>query len=924
MIRWIDVATLTAPGDARTARAAHPASLEPLAAGTRLGRYVILERLGVGGMSQVYRADDPGLRRQVAIKLLHPERALGAAARERFAREGQAMARLTHPNVATVFDTGEDGDRCYLALELLDGGTLADWLAAGRSEREIHDVMRSAARGLAAAHAHGIVHRDFKPENVLLTREGTPRVCDFGLAASVEAPVEESLDSPVRGSLGMDGGERLTVAGAVMGTPAYMSPEQREGKPADERSDQYSLCLVWLEALGRDRGCAAGDAGAARGTSTVVATLLRGLDADPAKRWRSIEALLAEIDGARHRRRRRLAAAGVVPVLAIAATAWTVYPGRGTPGHPERGAAGHPERGAAGHPERGAARRVERRVEGRVDGRAEERVEGRADEPAIVLRRHKPGEGTWRMILAGDGETVVRDSSERDSLWIEHVDSSVAAPLRDDGETHASSSLPLPAGHKVSRRMDAIPAVSADAGVVLVRMEDTSLWRTGRGMSAPVLMRGAAAGPVCLHPSGTRAVTGAIRAPIEIRATDDGRLLSTGPAADLCTWLGDRLVLGTRGRATTTLRILEPDGRVRELIELPGDLGALTVDRRGRIVVAHHVREGDDVGTGTLTALSADGPPAPEVLRRSPGIGYQFLSATARGLFIAEVPVTSAHLLIGAYGGDTLALRSLETGTANDSAPVWLDGERIAYSQGGARIVSQRVSGRPETTAIAARGQPMALAGGDLLVLERDSEGERDLRPRCRIASVTLASGERRVVDERPCTEVASVRCHDRGPCLLGLAEGDHVRFVAVDGSRSAGAGSAGPRSAGAGSAGPRHVIRPLAGTPTATVSPDGRWLIESEGRLASFDPATGVEQPFDVPGWPIDHVSWHPDGSHLLATSRDDAGFTLLRVALDGSARVLARSPQTLYVAPAVSPDGRWLAVQGSERLPVYVLVTD
>jgi tRNA A-37 threonylcarbamoyl transferase component Bud32 len=826
--------------------------MEPLAAGTRLGRYVILERLGAGGMSHVYRADDPGLRRQVAIKMLRPERALGAAARERFAREGQAMARLTHPNVATVFDTGEEGERCYLALELLEGGTLADWLAAGRGEREVHAVLRGAARGLAAAHAHGIVHRDFKPENVLLTREGTPRVSDFGLAASLDASVRDA-PGKLGGPLGTVDDDRLTVAGAVMGTPAYMAPEQRAGGTADERTDQYSLCLVWLEALGH------------RGPAPVLRILRRGLDEDPAQRWPSIDALLGELDRherARVRRRRRaVAALAVVAIAVVAAASWAALRAR-DPAIPG---------------------------EARSD----------ASRTGIVLRRHKAGEGTWRMILAGDGETVVRDSSERDALWIEHVDSA------------ASSPLPLPPGHKVSRRMDAIPAVSRDAGVVLVRMEDTSVWRTGRGAAAAVLMRRDAAGPVCLHPSGDRAVTGAIRAPIEIRATDDGRVLATGPVADLCTWLGDRLVLGTRGRATTSLRILEPDGRTRELAELPGDLGGLAVDRRGRVLVVHHVRDRDDGGAGTLTSLSADGTAAPVVLRSSPGVGYQLLAGTDRGVFLAEVP-TSTHLMIGelAGAGGPVALRPLETGTAGDGAPVWLDADRVAYSLGGARIVGQRRSGRPEVTTLAERGQPMALAGGELLVLERDSRGAGDLHPRCRIVGVALAGGARRVVHERACAELSTVRCHDRGPCLVGLADGDQVRFAALDPATGA---LASPR-----------LTRRLAGTPGAMLAPDGRWLVEGDGHLTLFDPATGVEQPFDVPGWSIDHVTWHPDGSHLFATSRSDAGFTLLRVALDGSARVLAESPQTQYTSPAVSPDGRWIAVQGAERLPVYLLLPE
>src|SRR5262249_38146209 len=154
-----------------------------LATGTKLGRYVVLERLGAGGMGVVYSAYDPELDRSVAVKLLRPDASVRADGRTRLLREAQAMAELAHPNGVPVHDVGAFGDQVFVAMELVRGRTLRDWLAAARRRwREVLDVMVQAGRGLAAAHAAGLVHRDFKPENVLIGADGRARVVDFGLA----------------------------------------------------------------------------------------------------------------------------------------------------------------------------------------------------------------------------------------------------------------------------------------------------------------------------------------------------------------------------------------------------------------------------------------------------------------------------------------------------------------------------------------------------------------------------------------------------------------------------------------------------------------------------------------------------------------------------------------------------------------------
>jgi tetratricopeptide (TPR) repeat protein len=284
---------------------------------SRIGRYFVLEQLGAGGMGFVYAAFDPELDRKVAIKVLRSGGgdSEDSGGRARMVREAQAIARLAHPNVVAVHDVGPclDG-QVFIAMELVDGGTLSKWLhSQDRTVREIVAVFVQAARGLAAAHAAGLVHRDFKPENVLVGRDGRARVVDFGLVRESDAPPErESLSTvtpnPARlSALSM----QLTQVGTVMGTPRYMSPEQKQRKTADARSDQYSFCVALDEALP-----------AARTPPHVRAAIARGLAEQPGERWPGMDALIAELERDPSARRRRwLVAGGAVAGLACAATA---------------------------------------------------------------------------------------------------------------------------------------------------------------------------------------------------------------------------------------------------------------------------------------------------------------------------------------------------------------------------------------------------------------------------------------------------------------------------------------------------------------------------------------------------------------------------------------------------------------------------
>ncbi|HXU68747.1 MAG TPA: serine/threonine-protein kinase [Polyangia bacterium] len=216
-----------------------------LSVGDSVGRYRVLEVLGAGGMGVVYGAFDPELQRKVALKLVRAE-ITDAELRARLWREAQAMARIRHPNVITVFDVGTWNDQMFVTMEVIDGWTLTSWQAArSRSVDEILRVFVAAGAGLAAAHAVGLVHRDFKPDNILIGGDGRVCVTDFGLArvVAVDAEIEEpsSPDATVEGE--------LTRQGAVVGTPAYMAPEQMRGTPPDGRADQFSFCVALFEAL---------------------------------------------------------------------------------------------------------------------------------------------------------------------------------------------------------------------------------------------------------------------------------------------------------------------------------------------------------------------------------------------------------------------------------------------------------------------------------------------------------------------------------------------------------------------------------------------------------------------------------------------------------------------------------------------------
>jgi len=314
---------------------------EPLERGASIGRYTVLGVLGRGGMGVIYRAYDPELNRNVALKLLRVRKASAETAeraRARMLREAQALARLSHPNVIAVYDAGTYEDDVFITMELVEGESLSAWLKKeSRSREQLLDVFIAAGRGLAAAHDAGLVHRDFKPSNVMVGADGRVRVLDFGLAKAADndsdvRPTEEDPPRP-RHPVSLD--SPLTMKGHIVGTPKYMAPEQLRGRQVDPRSDQFGFCVALFVALtgkfpfprddlvglleamydGRIRE----DTGERKLPAWLKRALHRGLAYDPDDRFASMRDLLHEL-GRDRLKRRHLAMYVGLAVIALAVT----------------------------------------------------------------------------------------------------------------------------------------------------------------------------------------------------------------------------------------------------------------------------------------------------------------------------------------------------------------------------------------------------------------------------------------------------------------------------------------------------------------------------------------------------------------------------------------------------------------------------
>ncbi len=283
------------------------------------GRFQVRAVLGRGGMGLVLRAHDPKLGRDVALKLLAPERWDAATfGTQGLEREARALAQLSHPNVVTVYEMGTVGEQPFIAMELVDGVTLRAWISSGRTETEIIAMFAACARGLAAAHAANLVHRDFKPDNVLIGSDARPRVSDFGLVAS-----------------------ELTGARGIAGTPAYMAPEQWLGSAVGAHTDQFAFCVALWEALTgarpfgnettgeklRDAVLSGRLRDEPRPRRALASILTQGLARDPAERWPSLDELIVELERAVARKRRRWIVVGLATAAVAGVLTWNAMRG---------------------------------------------------------------------------------------------------------------------------------------------------------------------------------------------------------------------------------------------------------------------------------------------------------------------------------------------------------------------------------------------------------------------------------------------------------------------------------------------------------------------------------------------------------------------------------------------------------------------
>lgn len=330
--------------------------------GTRIGRYWVTRRVGSGAMGVVYEAFDPQLERRVALKLLRAD-ALGRrrSVRDRLLREAQALAMVDHPNVVRVFDVGAVGNSLFVAMEFVAGSSGREWLRLRPNHPKVLDVFFAAGRGLAAIHGAGLVHRDFKPSNIVLGADGRVRVLDLGLARAAGVPTgstdlrsRDSRAGPISvhpaetsGTLTRSGSALLqtpmTRTGAEVGTPPYMAPEQHRGRESDARADQFAFCVALYEALvgvrpfaGRspDELAAAKRAGnvqpppaSAHVSTAIFSVLQRGLAVRPEHRYPSMPALLTALARARRGRRRHVGfAVGLCAAVGLGVVVHRAWP----------------------------------------------------------------------------------------------------------------------------------------------------------------------------------------------------------------------------------------------------------------------------------------------------------------------------------------------------------------------------------------------------------------------------------------------------------------------------------------------------------------------------------------------------------------------------------------------------------------------
>lgn len=866
-----------------------PASRRPggdeLAPTTLIDRYQIQHRLGAGGMGVVYAARDIHLGRSVAIKVVGA-RIDPASGQGRLVREAQAMAKLRHPNLATVHDIGVSDECLFVVMELVEGGTLADWLKAeSRSWRDIVTVYLQAARGLAAAHAAGIVHRDFKPENVLVGDDGVARVSDFGVAGILGEARAAAEGVAAPGSVAMSGG--------VVGTPGYIAPEILGHQAVDGRADQFSFCVALYAALYGERpfeplegsSRLAETQGPLRSPPTtrsprwLLRIVTRGLSADPRDRWPTIDALAAAIERRLGRRRlaRILAAVAALALAGIAVMA--VLATRSTPAPP-------------------------------------------ADWSPVAIGRERP-DAPRSMIVSADGSTVA--SLSRTEAWVEP---------RAGGGTRHRVAFPFSSGLelcRLSRTGDQL-LCSFDRGA-----SGFEIWAlevsTNRAVRRvpPTAAPAPRAGWIFDIGPDDSILFGAFDLMALWRVDRAGgieQLVAARPGDLLtgCAWSPE----GTR----FAYRARSPDGARIEV---------MTVESRSVALVSHRIcKELQWLTEHSLACaprtfrnpvvielvLPAGGDLATERVRYSGPEYHQVsgMSASAAGVLLSTSP-NDQHLGLLALDapGD---VRRISSGGITDLPAVgWTSSGRLIFGaseQGHLRIMALDPDGTIEAVRTGPTAEVPLAVFGETIVFGRFAGGESTVPffetpmgrryPDGELFRLALPGGA--VEPLGPTRGFTALLCAGgrAPPCLLAERSGVDVTLIDWD-----------PQTGARGPARAHWLMTSYAAT--AALSPDGRSLAQvrrvlDRGELSILDLESGDRRRIDIPGTSLDFPRWHPDGSLLaIRASGGERGIVRVR---DATVELVAAipvrdEPLTSAGEFQISDDGRTAAVLMTDSLQTH-----